>query len=1076
MPSISLSKHSPLRRHVMNNRLAFTCLALGLTLSGCGPSGSENKGGDMELLEASNGFGQVLPHRVNKVDPDTGAVTTQVVAIRSLQTMIDNVSSTNPIQATTVWRETATLPNGRNGNHFYYARFSAPIDFKSVFTSLASAQDNSNLLGSITVTTVDPVTGIVEDVQGRGFIGGRTVAGVDPNDPTLLLEQKWIGLDGTGKPIALLVDGAFPGLGFPGTEDPVGFGGAATLVGDDTFVFIPDADGDLSTLEMFESGRQINMRISNAVLSTSGASLSRPALASSTVGKDTLSPEVSRTPASSLAAVTPAMGEEDVDPRTNIVIEFTEPVQPFSVGPLPVGLTPPLSGAVAVQFGATTPVSVPFFAKPLSVYDLTRYEIDPSFDFPGQGPTTSTCGLFNRIDVTVSQSAVRDLDSDVNMNQNSVNTFFITGEGPGLVNAPVTPDVIFVGLAGSQPGISVIDLNGFGAGTGNPTFDPLVPIKRGNSNYPNNPNLQQASNLIPPLQSVGQCTFDGGSEGVFTLSRDSTLDTRLIKPPLISSVSDMMLGRALDTTFNNGPPPFGCQAGGGNVCASTQLKLVSPSGLTAPNTLAPNNPLFQTNIFAGLGNLASWAPHPNPPPLVFPPLCLSPLVGGQEPTSVDSSSGIDGFGNPILINNLLGPNPDFLGDPFFPNGPKPPAGLPTREQNSFFLGPSAPQLSIASCTPYQIRQQIGYFLYVVDRVRREVVVLNSNRFTVIDRIQLPDPTSLAMSPNLDFLAVSNQSAGTVSFININPSSANFHKAFKTTKVENGPRGLAWDPGNEDLLVCNEDSNSVSIISTFSLNVRKTVRNQLNSPFELAVTQRQTNFGFNRNVYFAFILNRDGSVALFESGPNGVNGWGFDEIIGRSTIPFANPKSIAVDNFFISGGCWIVHENPIDPASGMQIGSVGQAAVSNLVLESTTGGQQPLATGGTTSNPGLRDIEFAVRISIGPDQLTGIPVDIAFDNLMNVSGLPNTQSIFSAGSPVQANGKSQVKGTQNVNEATYIFLAVPFSNPILSGQGGGVVDVIDINDAYRRLDTDPFQTGTQSIAAQGVSVLMDYFRQ
>ena len=1063
----------------MNNRLAFTCLALGLTLSGCGPSGSDNKDGDMELLEVSNGSGQVLPHRVNKVDPDSGIVTTQIVAIRSLQTMIDNVSSTNPIHASTVWRETATLPNGRAGNHFYYARFSAPIDFNSVFSSLASAQDNSNMLGSITVTAVDPSTGIVGDIQGRAFIGGRTIAGVDPDDATLLLEQKWVGLDGTGKPIALLVDGAFPGLGFPGTEDPMGFGGAATLLGDDTFVFIPDADGDLSTHQMFDSGRQINMRISNAVSSTSGVALSRPALASSTVGKDTLPPEVSRTPSTSVAAVTPVMGAEDVDPRTNIVIEFTEPVQPFSVGPLPVGLTPPLSGSVAVQFGATTPVSVPFFAKPLSVYDLTRFEINPTFDFPGQGPAISTCGLFNRVDITVSMSAVRDLDTAANMNENSVSTFFITGEGPGLVNAPVTPDVIFVGLSGSQPGISLIDLNGFGAGTGNPAFDPLVPIKRGNSNYPNNPNLQQASNLIPPLQSVGQCTFDGGSEGVFTLTKDSTLDTRLIKPPLISSVSDMMLGRALDTTFNNGPPPFGCQAGGGNVCASTQLKLVSPT-VTASNTLGPNNPLFQTNIFAGLGNLVSWAPHPNPPPLVFPPLCLSPLVGGQEPTSVDSSFGVDAFGNLIVLNNLLGPSPNFLGDPLSPSGPKPPAGLPTREQNSFFLGPSSPQLSIASCSPYQIRQQIGYFLYVIDRVRREVVVLNSNRFTVIDRIQLPDPTSLAMSPNLDFLAVSNQSAGTVSFININPSSANFHKAFKTTKVENGPRGLAWDPGNEDLLVCNEDSNSVSVISTFSLNVRKTVRNQLNSPFELAVTQRQIGFGFNRQVYFAFILNRDGSVALFESGPNGVNGWGFDEIIGRSTIPFSNPKAIVIDNTYISGGCWVVHENPIDPATGMQIGTAGQAAVSNLVIESATSGAQSLSSSGV-SNPHLRDIEFVVRVAIGPDQLTGIPVDIAFDNLMNFTGLPNVSSLFSAGSSVQSNGKSQVRvipgpTTVNVNEATYMFLAVPFSNPILSGQGGGVVDVIDINDAYRRLDTDPFQTGTQSIAAQGVSVLMDYFRQ
>ena len=54
------------------------------------------------------------------------------------------------------------------------------------------------------------------------------------------------------------------------------------------------------------------------------------------------------------------------------------------------------------------------------------------------------------------------------------------------------------------------------------------------------------------------------------------LDQVLVRPPIIASISDMMLGRALDTTFNNATPPFGCQAGGGNLCASSSLKLVAP--------------------------------------------------------------------------------------------------------------------------------------------------------------------------------------------------------------------------------------------------------------------------------------------------------------------------------------------------------------------------------------------------------------------------------------------------------------------------------------------------------------------
>ena len=101
---------------------------------------------------------------------------------------------------------------------------------------------------------------------------------------------------------------------------------------------------------------------------------------------------------------------------------------------------------------------------------------------------------------------------------------------------------------------------------------------------------------------------------------------------------------------------------------------------------------------------------------------------------------------------------------------------------------------------------------VVDRAAGEVVVFNSNRFTIIDRIRTPDPTSLAMSPNLDLLAVSNQTAGTVTFVDIDPTSATFHQIVKTTKVGNGPLGIAWEPGNEDIIVCNTGDSTVSIIS------------------------------------------------------------------------------------------------------------------------------------------------------------------------------------------------------------------------------------------------------------------------
>src|SRR5207237_8767725 len=135
---------------------------------------------------------------------------------------------------------------------------------------------------------------------------------------------------------------------------------------------------------------------------------------------------------------------------------------------------------------------------------------------------------------------------NANTNQLSPLTYVTTGPGPGLVNAPVTPDAIYAGIGGTLPGVSVVDLNGFGGSTGDPTFDPSYQtFPEGNSNFPNNPNVKlQGSSLIPPLQP-GTCTVDGGASGVFRRVLDSNLTPLVLGPPLITSIWDMMLGHAL---------------------------------------------------------------------------------------------------------------------------------------------------------------------------------------------------------------------------------------------------------------------------------------------------------------------------------------------------------------------------------------------------------------------------------------------------------------------------------------------------------------------------------------------------
>ena len=1061
----------PEPRSYFGTGLGLATLALAFT-TGCKGSSSANPVGStapstMRIQEVSHGFGLLLPHQAFGLDSNSNP-TTEVVALRSLEQLAAHVTATNPIFPAVQWPETAVLPSGDLGNHFIYVEFNSAIDIDSVLSSTPGAQANSSLSGTVTVLATDPVTKLAVPVRGRVMINGSTYGGQPTGSPPKLDWQTWIELDESGQPSPVVLPGAqTPGYGFPGTAGTGTFNGASKLVSDKTLVFVVDEDGDLSTYETFPAGAQISMRITNGVLSKSGAALVDAGYASSTVGPDTTSPEVAQSPPPfSIPGITPGNGEQGVDPLQNIVVQFTEPIQPHSVAPLPVSSPPTLGAAIQVQFGPSAQVvDVPFFIEPLTPFDLTRMQLLPAFNFPGAGSDGQGCGSFNRISITVNAGQVGDLAAVPNVNQSGVNTFYLTGSGPGLVNAPVAPDSIYVGRIGANSSISVIDLNGNGASTGNPAFDAANPMIKGNSMYPLNPNVALLGPALFPPLTPGDCTYNGGSSGVFSLTKDSNLSDQLASSPLFESVGDFMLGHALDTAYNNGPPPFGCQAGGGNICATTGLKLPAPV-ITGPNTIGPASTAQFGTAPAGSGNLISWAPHPNPPPLTFPPLCVSPYIGSQEPTSIDT---IGLPTNPTGIVSLLVPGSSPQGNPALGI---PPQGTLAKERNSFFVGPSAPQTQLTACLPYQIRQQVGHYLYVVDRTRREIVVLNSNRFQVIDRIPVSDPTSLAMSPNLTYLAVSNRSAGTVTFIDIDPASPSMHQAVKTTMVGKGPVGIAWEPDNEDVLVCNEFDNSVSIISATSLEVRKTVSNQLSAPFEVAITPRQMSFGFNRQVYFAYIIGRNGKVSLFESGPDGSNGWGFDDIIGQPPMVFPNPKAMQPDHIALQSGVWIAHERALGLDGGI-VGAPSTGAVSNMMFEATTAGPLPLKPG-PFGGLADRNIQFRIGMSLGVEQLTGVPTDLAFDNMLNLGGLANpVLSQFASGTPVAVNGKNLVRlaGTVvNTNEPGFLFLAVPNSS-----QGGGVVDVIELGTGLRR-DVDLYVAGTQSVAAGGAALVMDYFRQ
>ncbi len=1046
--------------------LGFLATAVVLFPACGGNGGGSNPAASasMDLNQVSSGFGQLLPHQAFKIDPVTGLVTTQLISIRSEADLIANVTQTNPVRSPPVYPTNPILPSGDTGNHFVYAEFTGDLDIASVLDASPGAQSNSSLTGTITLVALDPTTGAIVPVPARVFINGFTYAGsvIPGSNPPALPFQHWVELDGTsGLPTALDVDGATPGADFPGVAHL--FTGAEKLISPKTIVFVADNDGNLATEETFPANRELRLRITTAVRNTFGKFQKQQATVTFTVGADNLRPEVARTPPPlNEPLVTPGNAATNVDPMTNVRVEFTEDIQPWSLGSLPNGAPPLPSSSLKLAFGPTTAiVSVPFNVRPISVYDLTTYELIPAFNFPGEGPDTFQCGVFNRVTVTVNPGQMKDLAANSNLLGGS--SFFDTGEGPGLVNAPVMPDTIYLGRSGAVPGVSVVDLNGFGQSTGNPTFNEAHPLP-GYTNFPNNPNVKlQGSAMRPPL-APGNCTVNGGSAGVFTLTLDSSLNDLLVRSPIVTSIGDMMIGHSLDSTYNNGPAPFGCQSGGGNICAFDQIKTINPT--LNGNTLVPTGQ-GQVNgtISVGSENLVCWAPHPNPPSLSFPPLCISPFIGGQEPTSVDI----------VLTLNLLGPGDPF-GNPHHLPTAIPPSGLLTPEQNAFFEGPSYNQTVVTACQPYMIRQQVGQFLYVIDRGRQEVVVLNSNRMTVIDRIALPDPTTFAMSPNLNLLAVTNQLSDLVTFIDIDPNSATFHQIVQETIVGHRPRGIAWEPGDEDIMVCNEADNSVSVISAASLTVRKTVSSQLDAPFDVAVTPRQLCWGFNRQVYFGWILNRSGRVAIFESGPNTVNGWGYDDVIGIANSTFNSPKALQPDHVDLRAGVWIVHLDPIDISTGAALpGQEEVGAVSKLVIESAIAGALPLNFQSLLI-PQFRDMFLGVPVSLGSDKLSGVPVDIAFDDMRNVAGLQNTLSTFTSSTSVPVNGKGLVKrncavGVVANNHPRYLFVAVPTPQ-----NGEGVIDVIRIDQNNSLVDTDGFNAGTQSIPAPNVQVLMDFFRQ
>jgi hypothetical protein len=964
----------------------------------------------------STGLTQVFPYRIRQSD-SLGNPTATVLNIDSIDVLKQNVSPNNPVLPTGTLGTTATLPDGDAGNQFLLVKFSHKLQIDSVLSNLQANQTNSGLTTAISILEYNPVNETTNIVRGRGFVGGFTYAQVGGE---LQLVKAAEARDGG----VVVLDPTWDGF-------PAGFSGDTDLVDPKSFVFVPDVDGDLSSFETFTPNRLIRILVTNAVRDSDDKTLSDEVCTSTTVDTDPNPPDVLGAVSGGMVAISPGNNAANVDPNSRILVQFNKPVQPADVGAFfDAGNLVPPSGGVTLQVSAgANQFNVLYYADPLGFGDFCNYALTPAYVLPGSPPPPATP---TRVSVTVNRNNIRGLTAS-NLGL-TVSTDYTTGEGAGLVNAPVAPEAIYVGMGGPNPGLSVIDLNGFGQGTGDIN----------DSRFPLNPNI--GAQGVDPVLAPGTSNLDAGSRGVFTLTKDSVGNTRLLADPQVGQIGDLHIGAPLDVIFNNE-----------NINRNSN----------STNHINPSTFLSQP------GNCIAIAPHPNPPKLRFPPPNPARAIFGDEPTKTSTSGPVGSVFatappcQPSPVNQL------GVGNPQVPASNTAGIGILGAFMPGVFYGPQPPPGSppppLAFC-PYTSRQQVGHFLYVLDRDNRQVLVVNSNRMTVLDTIRLSDPFDMAMAPNLRVLAVSNFSSASVVFIDINPLSPTFHTVIGETRVDPGPTSVAWQPDGEVLMVVSPSSNSASILSGLDFSRLRTVSGFLNEPIDVVLTPRYQTTGHLSGVYFGYILNANGTIAVFESGPDGVNGIGFNDIIG--TVPgitFRRARKLVLDPTSSIGAVFVAH-----------VDDFGLGQVSRLELTSSPTGPLPTNQfqGGIIIPPTFRQKTWTVVQRYGGQDFTtptrsqfsgNAIVDIAMDELVNQGAQADQVTPFNANipaSPFAHSSKGWVKtptivgGGQIVTPPylpKYLFAAVA---------DRGRVDVMEINSG--RL--------VASIEVEGIpQVLAQYWR-
>ena len=575
-----------------------------------------------------------------------------------------------------------------------------------------------------------------------------------------------------------------------------------------------------------------------------------------------------------------------------------------------------------------------------------------------------------------------------------------------------------------------------------------------------------------------------GSSGYETMVRNSFGGQILSDSDDIGQVLDMVMGEFLDSVYYDVENPF----------------------------LANNHVTYNTPALTGVQtNTISDPPVPNPPPMRLPEgLPLAAVIFdqaelGQDPVLIsgsevfsrdylmrfDDGTGISPFTWPSNTFLNLNPtsnssNPNLFDIPLLPNAgfPSPFAGefnFPTKflqtgpmpktttagtvvltNLNTAAIGTGFP--GGLQAPNYQSRQQIGNFLFVTDGVNKALHAVNTNNFERLKTVKLPDPFAVAINPDGSLLYVTNEGGNSLSVVNADASNAaGFMTEVARVDVGEGPRAVAVSPDNEDVFVLNRLGNTISIVDVGTNTVRRTLsQSGINLPNDVAIGVREVTGGpgFQSGTYHAFIANGGGNnVLIFEGGPSGLAGIGFDNIIGtiapnepvvvgQPTLRgMSNPTAIVydpntpLDGFAHTIGAFVAHSDSEE----------GNAMVSRIAYTADSSPGQVVFN--TTGSPGFGDKVFTF-IQQYVSESTGKALDVALPDYNrdlflgnNFSTFPN---LFNAGGVTYTIGGTVIPRNSRFPLAQIGVGQIPRWDPdrLYLSVGGGTIDVFDVTTSVR----------------------------